>query len=68
MSQSSSANLEDRELVAWLEAMAALLALPIEQGDRNVILANLRFIAMQISFLNAFPLEATIEPANIFRA
>jgi len=60
--------LKDTDLAAWLDAMAALLALPVEQGDRSVILANLRFIATQIAYLNAFPLEEPIEPANIFRA
>lgn len=59
---------EDADLAAWLDVVAALLALPVEQGDRGVILTNLRFIATQIAFLDAFPLEEPIEPANIFRA
>lgn len=60
--------LEDADLAIWLAAMAALLALPVEQGDHSVILTNLRFIATQIALLDAFPLEMPIEPANIFRA
>ncbi len=48
--------------------MAALLALPIEAGDRAVILANLRFIASQIALLDAYPLGDEIESAAIFRA
>lgn len=60
--------LEDTELAAWLDATAALMALPVEQGDRNAILINLRFIATQIAFVAAMRLEEPIEPANIFRA
>jgi hypothetical protein len=48
--------------------MAALLALPVEAGDRTVILVNLKFIASQIALLDAYPLGDEIESAPIFRA
>jgi Protein of unknown function (DUF4089) len=68
MSDFPSTALDDEKLADWLQAAALLLALPAEQGDRGVILTNLRFIAAQIAFLNAFPLEDKVEPANVFRA
>lgn len=59
---------QDETLQAWCDTMAALLALPIEAGDRSVILANLNFIASQVALLEAFPLGDEIEAATIFRA
>lgn len=58
----------DIQLTVWLDAMAALLKLPIEAGDRHAIGANLRFIASQIALVGDFPLGDTIEPAPVFRA
>lgn len=52
----------------WCDSVAALLALPIEAGDRAVILTNLKFIASQIALLDGFPLGDEIESAAIFRA
>lgn len=59
---------QDETLHAWCDSMAALLALPVEAGDRTVILVNLKFIASQIALLDAYPLGDEIESAPIFRA
>lgn len=55
-------------LAAWCDAMAALLDLPIEAGDRAEIITNLRVIARQMKLVDDFPLEDRAEPAGIFKA
>jgi len=59
---------QEETFEAWCDSMAALLALPIEAGDRAVLLTNLRFIASQIALLDAYPLGDEIESASTFRA
>jgi hypothetical protein len=59
---------DDVLLASWCEAMAILLALPIEAGDLTTIQTNLRFIVNQIKCVGEFPLPESVEPANIFRA
>ena len=59
---------DETNLAAWCDAMATLLDLPMALGDRTAILANLRFIASQMTLLAEFPLDDHVEPANIFRA
>jgi hypothetical protein len=56
---------KDDKFQMWCDSMAALLALPIEAGDRAVILTNLKFIASQI---DSYPLGDEIEPAPVFQA
>ncbi len=60
--------MEDDTIAAWCDAMAALLNLPIEAGDRAEIIANLRVIAQQMKLVADFPLEDRAEPAAIFKA
>jgi hypothetical protein len=59
---------DDASLAAWCDAMAALLDLPIESGDRAEVIANLRVIARQIKLVEDFPLDDRAEPAAIFKA
>lgn len=59
---------DDASLAAWCEAMAALLDLPIEAGDRAEIIANLRVIVRQMKLVEDFPLDDRAEPAPVFRA
>ncbi|WP_297299893.1 DUF4089 domain-containing protein [uncultured Methylovirgula sp.] len=60
--------IDDASLAAWCDAMAALLDLPIERGDRAEILANLRLIARQIGLVGDVALDDLAEPAPVFRA
>ncbi len=60
--------MDDDTLAAWCDAMAALLDLPIEAGDRAEIIANLRVISQQMKLVADFPLEDRAEPAAIFKA
>jgi hypothetical protein len=59
---------DDVFLSAWCDAMAALLDLPIEAGDRAEVIANLRVIARQMKLVADFPLEDRAELATVFRA
>ncbi len=59
---------DDAILEAWRDALAALLELPIERGDRAEIIANLRLIARQIEIVAQVPLDDLAEPAPVFRA
>jgi hypothetical protein len=59
---------DDASPAAWCEAVAALLDLPIDAGDRAEIIANLRVIARQIKLIEDFPLDDRAEPAPVFRA
>jgi len=59
---------DEASLAAWCDAMAALLNLPIEAGDRAEIIANLRVIARQMKLVADFPLEDRAQPAAIFKA
>jgi Protein of unknown function (DUF4089) len=59
---------DDASLAAWCEAVAALLDLPIDAGDRAEIIANLRVIARQMKLIQDFPLDDRAEPAPVFRA
>ncbi|QAY95531.1 DUF4089 domain-containing protein [Methylovirgula ligni] len=58
----------DGHLAAWCDALAALLELPIERGDRAEIVANLRLIARQIELVFEVALDDLAEPAPVFRA
>jgi hypothetical protein len=55
-------------LATWCDAMAVLLDLPIEAGDRAEVIANLRVIARQMKLIEDFPLDDRAEPAPVFRA
>ncbi len=59
---------DEASLLAWCEAMAALLDLPVDKGDRAEIIANLRVIERQMTLVGDFPLGDEAEPAAIFRA
>jgi hypothetical protein len=59
---------DETSLATWCDAMAALLDLPIEAGDRAEVIANLRVIARQMQLIADFPLEDCAEPASIFKA
>jgi hypothetical protein len=61
-------DMDEAELAAWCDAMAALLNLPIAASDRAEIIANLRMIARQMQLVADFSLEDRAEPASIFRA
>lgn len=61
-------DVSEATLCAWCDAMADLLDLPIEAGDRAEIIANLRVIARQMQFVADFPLDDRIEPAAVFEA
>ncbi|QAY95970.1 DUF4089 domain-containing protein [Methylovirgula ligni] len=60
--------MEDQAINAWCDALAALLKLPIDKGDRAEIIANLRLIARQIEIVAQVPLDDLAEPAPVFRA
>ncbi|HLH12197.1 MAG TPA: DUF4089 domain-containing protein [Methylovirgula sp.] len=53
-------------LTAWCEAMASLIDLPIEAGERAEIIAGLRVIAQQMKLVGGFPLDDRAEPAPQF--
>jgi hypothetical protein len=59
---------DEIQLAAWCDAMAALLDLPIEHGDRVEIIANLRIIARQMKLVDEIALDNLAEPAPVFRA
>jgi hypothetical protein len=59
---------DENDLAAWRDAMALLLELPIERGDRAEIAANLRVIAKQMAIVAAVALDDSTEPAPVFRA
>jgi hypothetical protein len=55
-------------LSAWCDAMAELLDLPIEEGDRAEVIANLQVIARQMKLVTDFALDDRAEPAPVFKA
>ncbi len=59
---------DEAAFAAWCDAIAALLELPIETGDRAEIIANLRVIARQMKLIADFRLDDLAEPAAVFRA
>lgn len=59
---------DETPFALWCEAMAALLDLPIEEGNRAEIIANLRVIARQMKLVDDIPLGDESEPASVFRA
>lgn len=59
---------DETVLAAWCDAMAGVLELPIERGDRAEIIANLRLIAKQMAIVAEVTLEDFAEPAPVFRA
>jgi hypothetical protein len=59
---------DETALAAWCDAMAGVLELPIERGDRAEIIANLRLIAKQMAIVADVALEDFAEPAPVFRA
>jgi Protein of unknown function (DUF4089) len=61
-------DISDATLSAWCDAMAVLLALPLEAADRAEVIASLRVIAQQMQLVADFPLADRIEPAPVFRA
>ncbi len=60
--------MEDQAVNAWCDALAALLELPIERGDRAEIVANLRLIARQMALVSEVALDDLAAPAPVFRA
>jgi hypothetical protein len=60
--------IDDDDLRAWCDAMAALLDLPIECGDRSEIINNLRIIARQMTLVDEIARYDLAEPAPVFRA
>jgi hypothetical protein len=60
--------IDDDDLRAWCDAMAALLDLPIERGDRAEIINNLRIIARQMTLVDEIACHDLAEPAPVFRA
>ena len=59
---------DDTALAAWRDAMADVLELPIERGDRAEIIANLRLIARQMAIVAEVTLDDAAEHAPVFRA
>jgi hypothetical protein len=59
---------DETALAAWCDAMAGVLELPIERGDRAEIIANLRLIAKQMAIVGEVAVDNVAEPAPIFRA
>jgi hypothetical protein len=59
---------DEASLSAWCDAVAVLLDLPIEAGNRAEIIANLRVIARQMRLVEEFPLDHRAESASFFRA
>jgi Protein of unknown function (DUF4089) len=59
---------DETALGAWCDAMAGVLELPIERGNRAEIIANLRLIAKQMAIVGEVTLDAAAEPAPVFRA
>jgi hypothetical protein len=59
---------DETALAAWCDAMAGVLELPIERGDRAEIIANLRLIAKQMAIVADVALDDAAEPAPVFRA
>lgn len=60
--------MDDEALSAWCDAMAAVLDLPIEEGERAEIIANLRVIGRQMKLVDDVALEDRAEPAAVYRA
>jgi hypothetical protein len=60
--------LKAKELKAWCDAMAKLLALPTDQADSDEIIANLRVLARQMELIGDFPIDDDEDPAPQFRA
>jgi hypothetical protein len=58
----------DDDLYAWCDAIAVLLDLPIERGDRSEIINNLRIIARQMALVDEIEFPGLVEPAPVFRA
>jgi hypothetical protein len=58
---------DETALAAWCDAMAGVLNLPIDRGDRAEIIANLRLIARQMAIVAEVVLDDA-EPAPVFRA
>ncbi len=59
---------DETALAAWCDAMAGVLELPIDRGDRAEIIANLRLIAKQMAMVAEVVLDDSAEPAPVFRA
>ncbi len=59
---------DETVFAAWCDAMAGVLELPVERGDRAEIIANLRLIARQMAIVAEVALDDLAEPAPVFRA
>ena len=59
---------DEAALAAWCDAMAGVLELPTERGDRAEIIANLRLIARQMAIVGEIALDDVADPAPVFRA
>ncbi len=64
----SRPDISETVVSAWCDAMADLLDLPIELGDRAEIIANLRALAQLMRLVDDFPLADRAEPAPVFKA
>ena len=52
----------------YIDALARMLALPLDQASRPAVKANLATIFAFAELVDAFPLAHDAEPAPIFRA
>lgn len=59
---------DETAFAAWCDAMASVLDLPVERGDRAEVIANLRLIARQMAIVADAALDDCAEPAPVFRA
>lgn len=59
--------MNEEQAEAYLKAMAALLALPIDPAHRPGIIANLRLAARMAAMVEGRALAIHDEPAPVFR-
>ena len=59
---------EDKDLDSYIETVARMLALPLDDASRPAVRANLATIFSIAELVEAFPLPDEVEPAPIFRA
>ncbi|MCX7212093.1 MAG: DUF4089 domain-containing protein [Burkholderiales bacterium] len=58
----------DRQLIEhWVDAAAPMLGLPVDEGNRGALIANLEMLAAVAGQLEAFELAPADEPLTVFR-
>jgi Protein of unknown function (DUF4089) len=57
---------EDEAIDAIVDAMARMLDLPLPEGSRPVVIANLRIARDMARVVESFPLDDEAEPAPVF--